>query len=104
MYSTSCKMLNLVRKKDFNHITAEYLSMPPSRSELVKIIHIDDVDVLTAVRKHEPFDAELNLATATDEQLLDSMAEHNTRFKRLFVVTPKGARQAKPIDAVHEIR
>lgn len=45
----------------------------------------------------------MNLATATDEQLLDAMAEQPTHFERPFVVTSKGARLARSIDVVREI-
>ena len=42
-------------------------------------------------------------AEATDEQLLDAMAEHPILIERPFVVTDKGTRLARPIDAVREI-
>jgi arsenate reductase len=55
------------------------------------------------VRKREPLYAELNLVDATDDELLDAMAEHPILIERPFVITPKGTRLARPIDAVHEI-
>ena len=61
------------------------------------------IDVRTAVRKRESLYAELNLGDATDEQLLDAMAEHPILIERPFVVTDKGTRLARPIDAVREI-
>ena len=69
------------------------------------------IDVRTAVRKRESLYAELNLAEATDEKSpasgrcpqLDAMAEHPILIERPFVVTPKGTRLARPIDAVREI-
>jgi arsenate reductase len=61
------------------------------------------IDVRTATRKREPLYDELNLADATDEQLLDAMVEHPILIERPFVVTPKGTRLARPIDAVREI-
>ncbi|WP_460015959.1 ArsC/Spx/MgsR family protein, partial [Mycobacterium avium] len=57
----------------------------------------------TAVRKRESLYDELNLAEASDEQLLDAMIEHPILIERPFVVTPKGTRLARPIDAVREI-
>ena len=61
---------------------------------------IDDagIDVRTAVRKRESLYAELNLADADDDELLDAMAEHPILIERPFVVTPKGTRLARPID------
>ena len=58
----------------------------------------------TAVRKRESLYAELHLADATDDQLLDAMApEHPILIERPFVVTPKGTRLARLTDAVREI-
>jgi arsenate reductase len=48
------------------------------------------IDVRTAVRKREALHADLNLADATDDHLLDAMAEHLILIER-------------PIDAVREI-
>jgi arsenate reductase len=81
----------------------QYLKTPPSRAELVELIKDAGIDVRTAVRKREPLYAELNLADAGDDELLDAMAEHPILIERPFVVTPRGTRLARPIDAVREI-
>ena len=101
--STSRKTLDLLRDKGFDPTIVQYLKTPPSRDELVKMIRNAGVDVRTAVRKREPLYAELNLADVTDDELLDAMAEHPILIERPFVITPKGTRLARPIDAVHEI-
>ena len=101
--STSRKTLDLLRDSGFEPIFVEYLKNPPSRSELVKMIHNAGIDVRTATRKREPLYDELNLADTTDEQLLYAMVEHPILIERPFVVTPKGTRLARPIDAVREI-
>ena len=101
--STSRKTLDLLRDKGFDPTIVEYLKTPPSRDELVKMIRDAGIDVRTAVRKREPVYAELNLADATDDELLDAMGEHPILIERPFVTTPKGTRLARPIDAVHEI-
>lgn len=101
--STSRKTLDLLRDSGFEPDVVEYLKTPPSRDELVKMIRDAGIDVRTAVRKRESLYEELNLADATDEQLLDAMAEHPILIERPFVVTPKGTRLARPIDAVREI-
>jgi arsenate reductase len=59
--------------------------------------------VRTAVRKKEPLYAELGLDDASDDELLDAMAENPILIERPFVVTPKGTRLARPIDTVREI-
>lgn len=101
--STSRKTLDLLRDSGFEPEVVEYLKTPPSRAELVNMIRDAGVDVRTAVRKRESLYEELNLADATDEQLLDAMVEHPILIERPFVVTPKGTRLARPIDAVREI-
>jgi arsenate reductase (glutaredoxin) len=100
---TSRKTLDLLREHGIEPTVVQYLKTPPARDELVKLIRDAGVDVRTAVRKRESLYAELNLADATDDQLLDAMAEHPILIERPFVVTPRGTRLARPIDAVREI-
>ena len=101
--STSGKTLDLLRDNGLEPIVVQYLKTPPSRDELVKMIQDAGIDVRTAVRKRESLYTELNLADATDDQVLDAMAEHPVLIERPFVVTAKGTRLARPIDAVREI-
>lgn len=101
--STSRKTLDLLRDSGIEPTVVEYLKKPPSRAQLVKMIRAAGIDVRTAVRKRESLYAELDLAEATDDQLLDAMAQHPILIERPFVVTPKGTRLARPIDAVREI-
>ncbi len=81
----------------------QYLQNPPSRDELVKLINDAGIDVRAAVRKREPLYAELDLADADDDELLDAMVEHPILIERPFVVTPRGTRLARPLDSVREI-
>ena len=101
--STSRKTLDLLRDNGFEPTVVEYLKTPPSRSELAKMIRAAGIDVRTAARKRESLYTELDLADATDDQLLDAMAERPILIERPFVVTSKGTRLARPIDAVREI-
>jgi arsenate reductase len=101
--STSRKTLDLLRDNGIEPTIVEYLKTPPSRAELVAMIRAAGVDVRTAVRTREPLYAELNLADASDDELLDAMAEHPVLIQRPFVITRKGTRLARPVDAVHEI-
>lgn len=93
----------MLRDSGLEPEVVEYLKSPPSRAELVKMIRDAGIDVRTAVRKRESLYEELNLADANDEQLLDAMVEHPILIERPFVVTTKGTRLARPIDAVREI-
>lgn len=80
-----------------------YLKTPPSRAELVTMIADAGIDVRAAVRRREALYTELGLADASDDELLDAMAQNPILIERPFVVTPKGARLARPIDTVREI-
>jgi arsenate reductase (glutaredoxin) len=101
--STSRKTLDLLRDNGVEPEVVQYLKTPPTRAELVKMIKAAGIDVRTAVRKREALYTELGLADASDDELLDAMAEHPILIERPFVVTPKGTRLARPIDAVREI-
>jgi arsenate reductase (glutaredoxin) len=101
--STSRKTLDLLRDNGIEPEVVLYLKTPPSRAELVELIADAGIDVRTAVRKRESLYAELGLADASDDELLDAMAEHPILIERPFVVTPTGTRLARPIDSVREI-
>jgi arsenate reductase len=101
--STSRKTLDLLRDKGIEPTVIQYLKTPPTREELVEMITSAGIPVRQAVRKRESLYAELNLENATDDELLDAMAEHPILIERPWVVTEKGARLARPIENVHEI-
>jgi arsenate reductase len=101
--STSRKTLDLLRDNGIEPEVVQYLKTPPSRAELAKMIEDAGIDVRAAVRKRESLYAELNLANAGDDELLDAMAANPILIERPFVVTPKGTRLARPIDTVREI-
>jgi arsenate reductase (glutaredoxin) len=101
--TTSRKTLDLLRDNGIEPEVVQYLKTPPSRAELAKMIKDAGIDVRAAVRKRESLYAELNLADASDDELLDAMAANPILIERPFVVTPKGTRLARPIDTVREI-
>ena len=101
--STSRKTLDLLRDNGIEPEVVEYLKTPPSREQIAQLISDAGIDVRTAVRKRESLYSELNLAEAGDDELLDAMAANPILIERPFVVTAKGTRLARPIDAVHEI-
>src|SRR5882757_6105976 len=101
--STSRKTLELLRNNGIEPEIVLYLKNPPSRAELVDMIAAAGIDVRAAVRKREALYTELGLADASDDELLDAMAEHPILIERPFVTTAKGTRLARPIDSVREI-
>jgi arsenate reductase len=101
--TTSRKTLDLLRENGIEPTVIQYLKTPPSRAELVKMIDDAGIEVRAAVRKRESLYTEMNLADASDDELLDAMAENPILIERPFVVTAKGTRLARPIDTVREI-
>jgi arsenate reductase len=101
--STSRKTLELLRDNGIEPEVVQYLKTPPTRAELVQMISDAGIDVRAAVRKKESLYHELGLADASDDELLDALVQHPILIERPFVVTPKGTRLARPIDAVREI-
>lgn len=101
--STSRKTLDLLRDNGVEPEVVLYLKSPPSRAELAGMIEDAGIDVRTAVRTRERLYAELNLASASDDELLDAMSENPILIERPFVVTDKGTRLARPVDNVREI-
>ncbi|MCW2514412.1 MAG: glutaredoxin-dependent arsenate reductase [Mycobacterium sp.] len=101
--STSRKTLELLRDSGYEPTVIQYLKTPPTRAQLVELIADAGIKIRAAVRKREALYAELRLADASDDELLDAMAEHPILIERPFVVTGKGTRLARPIDDVREI-
>jgi arsenate reductase len=93
----------LLRANGIEPTIVEYLKTPPSRAEIVTLVSDAGIDVRSAVRKRESLYGELGLADAGDDELLDAMATNPILIERPFVVTAKGTRLARPIDAVREI-
>jgi arsenate reductase len=101
--STSRKALELLRDSGYEPTVIQYLKTPPTRAQLVELIADAGIEIRAAVRKREALYAELRLADASDDELLDAMAEHPILIERPFVVTGNGTRLARPIDNVREI-
>ncbi|MGW0159321.1 arsenate reductase (glutaredoxin) [Mycobacterium sp. NPDC003323] len=101
--STSRKTLDLLRENGIEPEIVQYLKTPPSRDELAAMIAAAGIEVRAAVRKRESLYGELNLADASDDELLDALAQHPILIERPFVVTDKGTRLARPIENVREI-
>lgn len=101
--STSRKTLDLLRENGIDPEIVLYLKTPPSRTELAELISDAGISVRDAVRKRESLYGELGLADATDDELLDALAEHPILIERPFVVTDKGTRLARPIENTREI-
>ena len=102
---TSRNTLAMIRNAGIEPSVIEYLTDPPSREELVKMIADAGLTVRQAIREKGTPYAELGLddPDLTDEQLLDAMLKDPILINRPFVITPLGTRLARPSEVVLDI-
>jgi arsenate reductase len=102
---TSRNALEMIRNAGIEPTVIEYLSSPPSRAELVKMIADAGLTVRQAIREKGTPYAELGLddPDLSDDDLLDAMLKDPILINRPFVVTPMGTRLARPSERVLEI-
>ena len=80
-----------------------YLDTPPSREEIARVVDLLGGDPRTLVRTREPVHAELDLANADDEQLLDALAAHPELIERPVVIRGDRAVVARPPELLLEL-
>jgi arsenate reductase len=89
----------------------EYLKTPLDRAQLAELAAALKATAGAAwpglvegmLRAKESLFAELNLAGASDDTLLDAVAAHPVLLNRPIVVTAKGAKLCRPPELVHGI-
>jgi arsenate reductase len=84
-------------------VVVEYLKTPLSRDALAGLVAQMDVPVRDVMRTKEAVYAELNLADAGDDVLLNAIAAHPVLLNRPIVVTDKGANLCRPGDLAAEL-
>jgi arsenate reductase len=102
---TSRNVLALIRAAGIEPDVIDYLSNPPSRQQLEKLISDAGLTVRQSVREKGTPYAELGLDNPeiTDSDLLEAMLQHPILINRPFVVTPLGTRLARPSELVLDI-
>ncbi len=102
---TSRNVLALIRAAGIEPDVIDYLSNPPSRQQLEKLISHAGLTVRQSVREKGTPYAELGLDNpdVTDSDLLEAMLQHPILINRPFVVTPLGTRLARPSELVLDI-
>lgn len=102
---TSRNTLAMIRNAGIEPTVIEYLTNPPTRAQLVKMIADAGLTVREAIREKGTPYAELGLANPdlTDAQLLDAMMQYPILINRPFVITPMGTRLARPSEVVLDI-
>lgn len=101
--STSRKTLDQLRDAGIEPTVVKYLDSGWTREQLVKLFADAGLTPGQAARKREPLYKELNLAAASDDEILDAMVAHPVLVERPFVVTDKGTRLARPIQNIEDV-
>ncbi|MFZ4747349.1 MAG: arsenate reductase (glutaredoxin) [Sphingomonas sp.] len=101
---TSRKTVAILQEKHGVEVEViEYLKNPPTREQLVELYARAGMTVRQGLRTHSSPAAELGLADASDDAILDAMMAHPVLINRPLVETEKGVRLCRPQDVVHEI-
>ncbi|WP_394695073.1 arsenate reductase (glutaredoxin) [Pseudoxanthomonas japonensis] len=100
---TSRNTLGLIRNAGIEPRVIEYLKTPPDRTTLLALIQAMAVPVRDVVRAKENAYAELGLADAGDDALIDAMLAHPVLINRPIVVTALGTKLCRPSEVVLDI-
>ena len=100
---TSRKTLEILQAEGADVRVIEYLKTPPTRDELKRLYAVAGISPREGLRAKEPLAAELGLAEAGDETILDAMMMHPILIERPLVETDRGVRLCRPQDMVREI-
>ncbi len=102
---TSRNALAMIRATGVEPTIVEYLKTPPSRAELVDLVHRMGIPLHDVLRQKGTPYAELGLgdASLSDDALLDAIAAHPILINRPIVVTPKAVRLCRPSEQVLDL-
>lgn len=101
---TSRKTLEILQNAAGVEVTVvDYLKHPPSRATLTALYDRAGMTPRDGLRARESLAAELELADAEDDAILDAMMANPILINRPLVETDKGVRLCRPQDMVREI-
>jgi arsenate reductase (glutaredoxin) len=98
---TSRSALALLEEAGAEVAVVEYLTNPPSPDELKRVYARAGISPRGGLRRKEP--AAQDLASATDDEIIDAMMLNPVLIERPMVETEKGAVLARPAERVREI-
>ncbi|WP_157216942.1 arsenate reductase (glutaredoxin) [Flavisphingomonas formosensis] len=102
--STSRKTLALLQERPGLEIEViDYLKTPPSREKLKALYAKAGITPRQGLRAKEDLAKEMNLASASDDGILDAMAANPILIERPIVETAKGVRLGRPPENVLEV-
>jgi arsenate reductase (glutaredoxin) len=100
---TSRNTLGLIRNAGIEPNIIEYLKTPPDRVTLLSLIDAMQAPMRDVVRTKESLYADLGLAGAADDVLIDAMLAHPVLINRPIVVTALGTKLCRPSEVVLDI-
>ena len=102
---SSRNTLALIRDNGFEPQVIEYLKTPPTRAELMALLHDMGLGVRDILREKEAVYSELGLANSawSDDQLLDALEQHPILMQRPIVRSAMGVRLCRPAERVLDI-
>lgn len=101
--TTSRKALEKLREAGVEPTIVKYLDTGFTREQLQTLFADAGLTAQQAARRREARYKEADLASATEDALLDEMVAHPVLVERPFVVTDKGTRLARPLEALDDI-
>jgi arsenate reductase (glutaredoxin) len=100
---TSRKTLAILQDTAGMDVTViEYLKVSPARDTLKMLYAAAGITPREGLRTQGSPAEELGLLTASDDAILDAMAQHPILIERPLVQTEKGVRLCRPQDTVYE--
>jgi arsenate reductase len=101
--STSRNALEMIRAAGIEPRVVEYLKDPPTKARLKQLLEAAGVSARDAIRDKEAVYAQLGLAGANDDALLEAMVANPILIQRPIVETGLGVRVCRPVETVQEI-
>lgn len=92
----------MLKERGFDATYREYTKDPLSREEIEEVLDQLGVSPREVLRARDAKKANLP-KDASDDAILDAMAENNRLLQRPILITDKGARVGRPVEALLEV-
>jgi arsenate reductase len=101
--SKSRATLQILEEKSLDFETIKYLETPLKKEELQNVLKELNLKPSEFARSGEGVFKELNLKTASEDEIFGAMLENPILIERPIVITPKGIRIGRPPESILEI-
>jgi len=101
--SKSRQTLNLLKEQGIEPKVVEYLKTPLTQASIKSLLKALNIDLAGIIRNNEDIYKELNLAKATEDDLLKAMIKNPVLLQRPIVETGGKAKIGRPPEAVLDL-